>query len=74
MEKQPNGWSEYQRLVLSQLEEHGKRLTTIETMLVTIKVEMEGHKIRSGFWGGATGALTGLLTVLTAIAIKLLSS
>jgi hypothetical protein len=76
-----NGWNEYQRLVLAELERHNTRLETIDEKisavrvdLVKLQVELAAEiatlKVKSGLWG----ALAGILTVLIALGIKLITS
>lgn len=48
-------WQSYQRLVLSELEHHGKALDDIKKQIVKVEIELATLKIRAGFWG-AMGA------------------
>ena len=59
-----NGWSEYQKLVLSKLDEHGKALVTIQSDLTVLKVETGMLKVKSGLWGFAAGLLPALAALL----------
>jgi hypothetical protein len=52
-----NGWTEYQRLVMSSLEQHEKKLESIYEALTSIKVEIGMLKVKAGIWGIVGGAL-----------------
>lgn len=47
-----NGWDEYQRLVLSQLTEHGHALREIREQQTEIRVEMGSLKTKAGLASG----------------------
>lgn len=40
-----NGWTEYQRLVLSELERHENKLNSLHTQLVELKIESSNIKV-----------------------------
>jgi uncharacterized membrane protein len=76
-----NGWSEYQRLVLAALERHDSHLESIDEKIgavrmdlaklqVEIATEIATLKVKSGLWG----ALAGVITVMIALGIKLITS
>lgn len=52
-----NGWPEYQRLVLAQLEECRTRLASIEKRLRHIELDVGGLKIRATVWGAIAGGI-----------------
>ena len=55
-----NGWREYQRLVLFQLEGHTARLEDIDRGLERVRLEIAMLKLKSGLWGAAAGALAAI--------------
>ena len=58
-----NGWTEYQRLVMSTLELHEKKLEGITATLTDIKVEIGMLKVKSGVWGLVGGIIPMSVTV-----------
>ena len=64
-----NGWSAYQKLVLSELEDHSRGLSELAGELkqlrtkdiTDIKVEIAMLKIKAGLWGAGAGAIPGLI-------------
>lgn len=68
--EQGNGWTQYQKLVLAELERLGDEYKEIKNTLSEIQLEIAMLKVKSGLWG----ALAGVVTVLTGIAIRYLSS
>lgn len=64
MDNPTDGWAEYQRLVLAELERHGAQLTALETKLNErlgeIRVEIATLKVKAGVWG----ALSGMIPVI----------
>lgn len=63
-----NGWTEYQRLVLSELERHSQALHQIEMNLKKIDVDLATLKVKAGLWG----LMGGLIPVAIAVFIELL--
>lgn len=59
-----NGWTEYQRLVMSTLEAHEKKLEGIANALTDIKVELGMLKVKAGVWGLVGGAIPAIAAVL----------
>lgn len=67
-----NGWSEYQKLVLSRLDGQDRSLTELGNEVkelrskdvVDLKVEIAMLKVKAGLWGAAAGAVPGALAVL----------
>ena len=61
-------WSEYQRLVLHRLDEHGEALTRLEEQMVGIRIEQrldqQARKLKAGMWGGAFGFIPAFITAL----------
>lgn len=51
------GWGEYQKLVLSELERHSDVLMQIQMDVQGLRVEVEKLKIRAAIWGAVAGAI-----------------
>lgn len=64
-----NGWNEYQKLVLNELERHNKLIESIRYDLSDIKTEIAMLKVKSGLWGMVGAAIP----VGIAIAMKLIN-
>lgn len=50
-EKNGRGWSEYSKLVLSELERLGDEIKAVNDSLNKINVEIATLKVKSGVWG-----------------------
>lgn len=61
-----NGWSEYQKLVLSELERHNGLIEDIRNKLGKIETDIAMLKVKAGFWG----ALAGAIPVAIAMGLK----
>lgn len=59
-ERPENGWREYQRLVLFQLQGHTERLERIDQSVESLRLEIAMLKLKSGLWGAAAGALAAV--------------
>ena len=59
-----NGWDEYRKLVLKELEDLGLEMIRARKDLSDIKIEIRELKIRSGIWGAIGGAIPVLLTII----------
>ena len=64
----PNGWHEWSKHVLLELERLGKEQNETDDAMTSIKVEIAMLKVKSGVWG----AIGGLIPVLIYIAFKIL--
>ena len=62
-EPRANGWPEYQRLVLAELERHNAVMVAMNIALGEIRVELAMLKIKASIWG----ALAGMIPVLLAL-------
>lgn len=49
--KDNNGWSEYEKLVLSELERHNMLIEHVRKDISIIQTEIAQLKIKSGLWG-----------------------
>jgi len=63
-----NGWNEWSRHVLSELERNNDELKELRTALEGIRVEIATLKVKAGVWGAAAGLIptiaAGLFFVL----------
>ena len=55
-----NGWSEYSKLVLSELEKHGKKLERMSDQLIRHGEELAQLKVKAGIWGAVSGTIVGI--------------
>ena len=69
-EKSSNDWSEYEKLVLAELERHGKLISEIDDKIGNIRVEIAMLKVKSGIWGAAAGLISVLVFVLYEVLSK----
>lgn len=67
-----NGWTQYQKLVLAELERHSKQLEQINSQMhkqmSDLQVEIATLKVKSGVWG----LMGGLIPVLVLVVLELL--
>ena len=64
-----NNWSEYQKLVLAELERHGSLISEVDQKITDLRVEIAMLKVKSGVWGAAAG----LVSVMVFLVYQLLS-
>ena len=55
-----NGWSEYSKLVLSELEKHGEKLERMSDQLIRHGEELAQLKVKAGIWGAVSGTIVGI--------------
>ena len=55
-----NGWSEYSKLVLSELEKHGEKLERMSDQLIRHGEELAQLKVKAGIWGAGSGTIVGI--------------
>jgi hypothetical protein len=55
-----NGWEQYQKLVLSELEKHGGRLEKMSEQMIKHGEELAQLKVKAGIWGAVSGAVVGI--------------
>ena len=56
-----NGWSQYEKLVMSDLRTHGKRLENIERCVHKIDKRLIVIETKAAIWGGLTGLVAGVV-------------
>jgi hypothetical protein len=59
-----NGWNEYQRLVISELQRLDKSVQSTRSELSELRVAVEVLRTRAVTWGALGGFVVGLATVL----------
>ena len=59
-----NGWNEYQRLVISELQRLDKSVQATRGELSELRVAVEVLRTRAVTWGALGGFIVGLATVL----------
>lgn len=55
-----DSWSEYSKLVLSELDKHGEKLERISEQLIRHGEELAQLKVKAGIWGAVSGTLVGV--------------
>ena len=60
-----NGWREYQRLVMAELERHGRALNDLNGQISSLKTEIAMLNVKSGIWGAAA-AIAAVALLLAA--------
>jgi hypothetical protein len=61
-----NGWNEYSKLVLTEIQDLKTCTGRVQDDITSIKTQVEILKVKSSIWGGFTGAITGVVsTILT---------
>lgn len=61
---QGNGWTTYQKLVLSQLEAHNEDLSELSDKISDLRVEISALKIQAGIWGLMAGLIPATIGVI----------
>ena len=59
-----NGWNEWSRHVLSELERQNAHLEKLEKQLGEIQIELTRQVVKAGFLGALTGMLPGIVAIL----------
>jgi len=59
-----NGWNEYSRLVLTELERLNDNYESLRNGIVEIKVDIAKLQVKSGVWGLVGGGVSVLVTIL----------
>jgi len=67
-ESNNKGWSEYEKLVLSELERHNTLIEHVRKDISLLQTEIAGLKIKSGFWG----LLGAAIPIAMAMAFKVI--
>jgi len=67
MSLENNGWNEWSRHVLSELERLSENYEKMNEKLGTIKSEIAMLKVKAGVWGGIAGVLFVVSTLIVLI-------
>lgn len=62
-----NGWNEYEKLVLHELQEHTKELEKLRDDIRKIHIDLAGLKVKSGVWGLIAGSIPVIITLILKI-------
>lgn len=60
---QAGGWTRYEKLVLSTLQELRDDVALLRTDLVLVRIDVAKLKVKSGIWGGVAGFVPGAVGV-----------
>ncbi len=52
-----NGWNEYQKLVLSEINRINEKVKIMDEKLIQIQVSIAMLKVKSGMWGALAGSV-----------------
>ena len=67
MARKTNGWDDYKRLLLNELEESQQFRKTVRETLTEIRVDIGGLKVKAAVAGGVAGAVgTGVVSMVLA--------
>ena len=69
----PNGWSEYEKYVVSSLERHDRCLGELKRDTATIKESLAALRVKAGIWGAVAGIVTAAVPVMVGLAFLLLN-
>ena len=61
---QPNGWGQYQKLVMDKLGEHDDKFGSIENKLTQIQIDIATLKVKAGVWGGVAGLIPVVIAIV----------
>lgn len=61
-----NGWPEYQRLVMTKLDEHGRTLLSIDNRQRGMERKIAQLQVKSSVWGGIAGAVVSVPSAFVA--------
>jgi len=68
MSEQPgNGWSVYQRLVLSEIADLKSELADAKAEIISCRIEIATLKVKSGLWGAGAGFVPAALMVVVTL-------
>jgi len=55
-----NGWNEYSKLVMSELEKHGDKLEKISEQMIKHNEELAQLKVKAGAWGAVSATVVSI--------------
>ena len=53
-------WTQYSKLVLSELEKHGEKLEKMSEQLVRHGEELAQLRVKAGIWGAVSGTIVAI--------------
>ena len=59
-----NGWSEYRRLVLHELEKHSSWMGEMDDKIDRLRTDISTLKVKSGLWGAAAGIVPAAVAIV----------
>lgn len=62
--KPTNGWDQYQRLVLRELEMNSSSIKDLAAEITILRVEIAYLKVKAGVWGLIAGAIPAVLLLV----------
>lgn len=68
MKNSSSGWTQYQKLVLKELERHSEVLSSLDKGMGNLKLDIAMLKVKAGVWG----LLAGLIPVVVLFCVELL--
>lgn len=60
----PNGWGEWSKHVLKELERLNKEINKIDQRVSNLEVEVAKLQVKASIWGGVTGLVTTLIALV----------
>lgn len=58
----PDGWSAYEKLVMSKLDDLEQGLADVRAEVIAVRIDVATLKVKAGVWGAAAGMLPSLIT------------
>jgi len=55
-----NGWSEYSKLVMSELNKHGDKLEKFSEQMIRHGEELAQLRVKAGIWGAVSGTVVAI--------------
>ena len=59
-----NGWSAYEKLVLSRINAIEHDIQTLDEKLTMLRIDVAQLKVKAGVWGAAAGMIPAVITAL----------
>lgn len=59
-----NGWSEYQKTVMHQLEELDADIKALDEKVTLLRIDVAQLKIKAGIWGAVAGMIPGIISAV----------
>lgn len=62
-----SGWSAYEKLVLSEIEDLKVELHNIDEKVTLARIDIAQLKIKAGMWGAVAGLIPGIVVVMATL-------